>query len=138
MANHPRNEALIRRYYDAINARDFDGVWDCFAPNVVYTDAALGHVYNGLEPFKVFYLEYMMALDVRMELGQIVATDDAYGVSNHYAGVHGRDLPGMPATGRSFRVPSSAIGRIRHGKITVNTDYWNVQDLLVQLGLVGG
>jgi steroid delta-isomerase-like uncharacterized protein len=136
MPNNPDNEQLIRRYYEAINNRDYDAVWECFDDNLVYTDAALGHVYNDLAEFKDFYLTYMGALNVDMVLGEIVATDDAYAVSNHFQGVHNADLPGLPATGRSYSIPSASIGTIENGKIKTNTDYWNMSALLSQLGIV--
>lgn len=136
MPNNPDIEQLIRRYYDAINRRDYDTVWDCFDVNLVYTDAALGHVYNNLEEFKDFYLTYMGALNVDMVLGEIVATDTAYAVSNHFQGVHDADLPGLPATGRTYSIPSASIGTIENGRIKTNTDYWNLNALLIQLGIL--
>lgn len=138
MANHVANEKLLRRYYQAINARDYETVWDCFTDDVVYTDAALGHVFNGLAAFKAFYLEYMGGLGVSMELGTIVTTDTGYGITNHFFGKHSADLPGMPATGKSFSVPSASVGTIENGKIKTNTDYWNMHDLLRQLGVIPG
>jgi steroid delta-isomerase-like uncharacterized protein len=136
MPNHVEHERLLRRYYEAINDRDYEAVWDCFTADVVYTDAALGHVFNGLEAFKAFYLQYMGALGVSMKLGEIVTTDTGYGITNHFYGTHSEDLPGMPATGKSFSVPSASIGTFEHGKIKTNTDYWNLHDLLKQLGLI--
>ena len=50
-------------------------------------------------------------------------------------GVHVKDLPGMPATGKPFHVPCASVGEVRDGKITANRDYWNNDDLLKQLGL---
>jgi steroid delta-isomerase-like uncharacterized protein len=138
MPNHAGAEKLIRRYYKAMNERDFDTVWGCFASDVVYTDAALGHVYRGLEEFKAFYFEYMLAPDVSLTMEAIVATDSAYGVTNHFSGKHAADLPGLPATGKSFSVASASIGTIENGRVKTNTDYWNMNALLTQLGVIGG
>jgi steroid delta-isomerase-like uncharacterized protein len=134
MSNHAPNEQLIRRYYRAMNARDFDTVWACFADDVVYTDAALGHTFNGLKEFKAFYLEYMLPLDVSLELGMLITTDAAFALSNRFFGKHVADLPGMPATGKPYSVPSATIGTIEEGKIKTNTDYWNFHAMLTQLG----
>jgi steroid delta-isomerase-like uncharacterized protein len=136
MANHVENEKLLRRYYKAANEKDFEAIWSCFAPDVVYTDATVGHTCKGLDAFKNFYLEYMLALDVKMEFDSIVTTDTAYGLSNHFFGKHAADLPGLPATGKSFRMPSASIGTIKNGQIKTNTDYWNQVDLMKQLGLM--
>jgi ketosteroid isomerase-like protein len=51
-------------------------------------------------------------------------------------GRHIHDLPGMPATGRTFSVPGSSIADVRDGKITRNRDFWNNHDLLKQLGIL--
>jgi steroid delta-isomerase-like uncharacterized protein len=136
MPNHTENEKLIRRYYQAMNDRDFDTVWSCFTDDVVYTDAALGHVFKGLAAFKAFYLEYMVALNVSLQLETLVTTDATYGISNHFFGRHNADLPGLPATGKSFSIPSASIGTFEKGKIKTNTDYWNMHDLLIQLGVI--
>jgi steroid delta-isomerase-like uncharacterized protein len=136
MANHAQNEQLIRRYYHAMNARDFEQVWACFTDDVVYTDAALGESFNGLSAFRTFYLEYMLPLNVSVELEMVITTDSAFALSNRFSGKHVADLPGMPATGKSFSLPSATIGTIENGKIKTNTDYWNLYALLTQLGLV--
>jgi steroid delta-isomerase-like uncharacterized protein len=136
MTNHVENEKLIRRYYDAMNARDFDTLWQCFADDVVYTDAAMGESFTSLEDFKSFYLETMLPLDVSLTLEQIITTDTGYAVTNRFHGKHVADFPGLPKTGKSFSVPSASFGTIENGRIKSNTDYWNLHDLLIQLGFV--
>ncbi|MET0987707.1 MAG: ester cyclase [Steroidobacteraceae bacterium] len=138
MPNHIENEKLLRRYYQAMNDRDYDAVWTCFTDDVIYTDAALGHVFDGLPAFKSFYMEYMVALGVSMKLGSIVTTDTGYGITNHFYGKHTADLPGMPATGKSFSIPSASVGTFENDRIKTNTDYWNMHDLLKQLGVISG
>ena len=136
MTNHVENEHLIRRYYDAMNARDFDIVWSCFADDLVYTDTAMGESFDSLETFKTFYMDTMLPLDVSLTMEQLITTDTSYAVTNRFNGKHVADFPGLPKTGRSFSVPSASIGTIENGKIKTNTDYWNLQDLLIQLGFV--
>ena len=43
---------------------------------------------------------------------------------------------GLPATGRSYRVPGVSVGRVRDGRIVENRDYWNLADYLQQVGLM--
>jgi len=51
-------------------------------------------------------------------------------------GVHTGDLPGMPATGRSFSVAGAKFTQVRNGEIVSATLYWNMADLLTQVGLL--
>lgn len=135
MPNHAENEALIRLYFDAMAMQDFETVWACYADDIRYEDAALGHVYVGLEATKAFYLEYMTALSVVNRIETLVTTDTAFGIGWRMTGTHDADLPGLPATGRTFKVPGATMGTINNGKIKTNVDYWNLADLTAQLGV---
>lgn len=135
MPNHPETEKLIRRYFDAMRRKDYEAVWDCYCEDIVYEDAALGHVYRGLEATKEFYLNYMTALDVTTEIESLVTTDSAFGIGHRFSGTHTTDLPGLPATGRPFSVRGATMGTVENGRIKTNVDYWNVADLMAQLGL---
>jgi steroid delta-isomerase-like uncharacterized protein len=135
MANHPETEKLIRRYFDAMRRKDYDAIWACYCDDIIYEDAALGHVYNGLAATKEFYLTYMSALDVTTEIETLVTTDAAFGIGHRFSGTHTKDLPGLPATGKPFSVRGATIGSIENRKIKSNIDYWNVADLMSQLGL---
>lgn len=133
MPNHPENETLIRRYFDAMAVQDFETVWTCYADDIVYEDAALGHVYNGLEETKTFYLQYMTALNVVNRIETLVTTDQAFGIGWRMTGKHDVDLPDLPATGRTFTVPGATMGTIENGRIKTNVDYWNLAALIQQL-----
>lgn len=137
MPNHPENEALIRRYFDAMAVQDFETVWTCYADDIRYEDVALGHVYEGLEATKAFYLQYMTALNVVNRIESLVTTDTAFGIGWRMTGTHDADLPGLPATGRTFTVPGATMGTIADGRIRTNIDYWNLADLMAQLGVAG-
>ena len=134
MPNHAENERLIRRYFDAMAVQDFATVWTCYAEDIVYEDAALGHVYRGLAETQAFYLQYMTALEVVNRIETLVTTDRAFGIGWRMTGRHGADLPGLPATGKSFTVRGATMGTIEGGRIKTNVDYWNLADLMAQLG----
>lgn len=135
MANHTENEALIRRYYDAMATQDFESVWTCYADDIIYEDAALGHVYTGIAETKDFYLHYMTALEVVNRIETLVTTDTAFGIGWRMSGKHSADLPGLPATNKHFSVRGATMGTIVNGKIKTNVDYWNLADLMAQLGI---
>ena len=51
-------------------------------------------------------------------------------------GLHTGDLPGMPTTGRSFSVAGAKFTQVRNGEMVSATLYWNMADLLTQMGLL--
>ena len=52
------------------------------------------------------------------------------------SGTHANALPGVPATGRRFRVRGATMLELRDGRVTRNRDYWDTATLLTQMGLV--
>lgn len=135
MSNNRATEALIRGYVDACQARDYERIWTFYDDGIVYEDRALGIVNDGIEETKDFYVRTMSGLDVNWVVTTIHATESGFGLEGYMEGTHVSDLPGMPATGKSFNVPCASIGEVRDGKIVANRDYWNNHDLLGQLGL---
>jgi hypothetical protein len=53
-------------------------------------------------------------------------------------GTHDRSGPKLPATGRTFEIRGVAVGQLSDGLVTRNTDYWNREGLLVELGFLPG
>ena len=136
MSTAADNQALIRRYYQAMIDGDLEGIWACFDDAIVYEDAALGHRYEGMQAWKDFYTGYVAALGVKMTLKDVVATGDTYALEYRMDGFHGTDLPGLPATHKPWSVEGASYGKIAGGKIVRNTDYWNLAAMLKQLGLM--
>ena len=136
MPNDPSTQAIVEGYVAAIESRDLDRVWTYYDDDIVYEDTAVQQTYRGLEATKKFYIFSMSALDVRWHVDTIVATDEGFGVAWTMTGTHLHDLPGMPATNRSFSVSGASIAEVREGKIVHNRDFWNHHDLLKQLGFL--
>ena len=135
VGNCESTDRLVREYVAACQARDYELIWTFYDDAIVYEDRALGIVNNGIEETKHFYYTTMSSLDVTWVVTHVYATDEGFGLEGYMEGVHVKDLPGMPATGKSFHVPCASVGEVRGGKITANRDYWNNDDLLKQLGL---
>jgi steroid delta-isomerase-like uncharacterized protein len=79
--------------------------------------------------------------ELRIEVVNLVVMGEWYAKEWVMTGVHTGDLPGLPATGRPFRILGAGVGRLRDGKIVQVTEYWNLADFLGQVGAlppVGG
>ena len=47
-------------------------------------------------------------------------------------------IPSMTATGKTFSVRGASVTQLRNGKISRNSDYWNMTTFLQQVGLMPG
>ncbi|MFE3059930.1 ester cyclase [Nocardia sp. NPDC059239] len=136
MPNNPETEALVHGYLAAAAAGDLERIWTFYADDIVYEDTSVHQVYHGIEATKIFYVKTMGGLDVHWEVDDIIATDEGFAVGGFMAGRHVKDLPGMPATNKTFKVACASIASVRNGKITRNRDFWSNADLLHQLGFL--
>ena len=124
-------------YLDTWNAHDAAAAISFMADDVVYQDFAVGERLKGVAAVRAFMegMETTFSSDYRFEPGTVVGehplewtmvgTDDRADSDR-----------GLPATGRSFRIPGVSVGRVRDGRIVENRDYWNLADYLQQVGLM--
>ena len=136
MANDADTEDLVRGYAEAVASRELEQIWPYYHDDIVYEDVAVAQVYRGIDETKRFYAASMSALDVCWKVDTICATRDGFGIAWRMSGRHVKDLPGMPATQRRFSVPGASIAEVSDGQIVHNRDFWNLHDLLGQLGLL--
>lgn len=134
MPNHPQTEKLVRDYHEAMFVHDWEGVSACFTDDIVWEDIATGGRYDGRQEVMDFFAQTLSALGVRVHLHTVYATDEGYGIAWTFEGTHTSDLPGMPATGRSYAVRGASIAQVRDGLICYSADYWSLGQLMEQLG----
>lgn len=136
MPNNTDTEAIVRGYLAAAEIGDLEAIWGFYADDITYEDTSVHQVYHGLAATKDFYVKTMGGLDVHWEVDEVYATDEGFGIGGFMAGKHIHDLPGMPATNKSFKVACASIASVRDGKIVRNRDFWSNADLLQQLGFL--
>lgn len=128
------NEALIRRYYDALNGRDAEALGPLFAPDFV--DHAGGGESN-LEAFGRGLDQSLTAFpDQEATVDELVVDGNEVWVRWTFTGTQRGPLDeGVPATGRAVEVTNVDIFRVSEaGRIA---EHWAVYDnlgLLLQLG----
>jgi steroid delta-isomerase-like uncharacterized protein len=123
-------------YLAAWNQHDAAAVANYMAADGVYEDVALGRVLRGPSAVASFVEEATRSSsDFRFEAVSLFTAGTDYANEWIMTGTNDRDLPGIPATGRRFRVRGASVGRIdTEGKIVGNRDYYNLAELLMQLG----
>jgi steroid delta-isomerase-like uncharacterized protein len=133
--SHEASAALIRRYYEAFNRGDADGMLACLDEAIAH-DVNQGMRRTGKAKFREFCQH--MARCYKEELADIVVmtSDDGQRASAEF-NVKGRYLEtdeGLPpANGQTYSLPAGTFFTIADGRITRVTTYYNLTDWLVQV-----
>ena len=132
------NRAFFDAYLDAWNAHDAAAVARHMADDAIYEDVALGRVLRGPSEMASFVEEATRSSsDFRFEVVSLFTAGNDYANEWVMLGTNDREGRGVPATGRSFRVRGASIGRLNaNGRIVENRDYYNLAELLTQLGML--
>jgi len=132
----PRPGLFLTRTSAPGNAHDPAAVARHTADDAVYEDVALGRVLHGPSEIASFVEEATRtSSDFRFEEVSLFTAGTEYANEWVMLGNNDRARPGV--TGRSFRVRGASIGRLdTSGRISENRDYYNLAELLTQLGLL--
>ncbi|MEZ5955178.1 MAG: ketosteroid isomerase-related protein [Hyphomonas sp.] len=128
-------EALIHRYYDAFNAKDWDAMLGCVAEDVRH-DVNEGDARGGKEKFRAFIAHMDTCYDEFLtDITVMVSADGKRGaaefiVNGTYKKTDG-DLP--PARGQTYRLPAGAFFEIESGFIRRVTTYYNLKEWIRQV-----
>lgn len=105
-----------------------------FAADAVFEDLGIEQVFRGREAMAAFFRDNLVAFpDFRIEI--VSAVCDASGGGSQWvmSGTNLGGFPGMPATGRSFRVRGASALRFQDARITSQTDYWSLPQMMRQI-----
>ncbi|MBN1459126.1 MAG: ester cyclase [Armatimonadetes bacterium] len=129
-------QSVATRYLEARNTADLDLLDDIYAQDVVVHDCSAPEDILGLDALKSFYAASHEGFpDLRVVFHDVLVSRDHIVFRGAIEGTHTGDLRGMPPTGRHVSFPCVAIDRIEGGKIVEEWVYFNVLDLLTQLGV---
>lgn len=127
--------ALIRRYYDAFNAKDWDAMLACVADDIRH-DVNEGAERGGKERFREFVAHMERCYDERLADIVVMVNEDGSRAAAEFV-VHGTYLntdSGLPeARGQSYVLPAGAFFEIRDGRIARVTTRYNLNDWIAQV-----
>ena len=131
------DRSFFDAYLDAWNAHDPAAVARYMADDAIYEDIALGRVLHGPSEIAAFVEEATRASsDFRFEEVSLFSAGSDYANEWIMTGTNDREVQGVPATGRSFRVRGASVGKLdASGRIVENRDYYNLAEMLAQLGI---
>jgi steroid delta-isomerase-like uncharacterized protein len=132
-----RDRDFFNGYLDAWNAHDPAAVARYMADDAIYEDVALGRVLHGPSEIAAFVEEATRASsDFRFEEVSLFTAGSNYANEWIMIGTNDREVQGVPATGRSFRVRGASVGKLDASRrIAENRDYYNLAEMFAQLGI---
>ena len=132
------DRSFFDAYLDAWNAHDPAAVARYMADDAIYEDIALGRVLHGPSEIAAFVEEATKASsDFRFEEVSLFSAGSDYANEWIMTGTNDREVQGVPATGRSFRVRGASVGKLdASGRIVENRDYYNLAEMFEQLGIL--
>jgi len=127
----------LEAYATRWSAQDVSGIIDWFVDDCFYEDAALGRVNRGKAELTAFLEETFVGIpDFHLEVHDVVVAGDRFANQWTMSGTDGGLVPGLPPTGARFSVRGASVGTFAGDRLVANTDYWNLADVLVQIGII--
>lgn len=119
-------EALVRRYFDAVNERRLDELDACFPPDFI-SHLRVGDV-HGLEAFKALLrIVYAAFPDVLWTSIEEIYTPDRVVIRYFFEGTQVGPFMGIPPSHRFVRVDACEVMHLRDGIVP---EIWNYADLM--------
>jgi steroid delta-isomerase-like uncharacterized protein len=129
---------LLDEWTAAWSSNDVPRLLRIFTEDVHYEDVPLGAVSRGKPALAGFATGVFDGFtDLKFERkSRFVSADGRSGAIEWvFRGRQTRDFPGIPATNKPFEVRGSSVVEFRDGKISRNSDYWDLATYLRQVGL---
>lgn len=128
--------SLIEQYYSAFNSADMETFLNLLTDDVIH-DINQGKREIGKEAFKQFMS--CMNFNYKEQLVDMVimATPDGSRAAAEFVvlGKYLQSDDGLPAAqGQEYRLPAGAFFEVRDNQVARITNYYNLQDWIVQVG----
>jgi steroid delta-isomerase-like uncharacterized protein len=128
-------ESLIRRYLDAFNRGDIEGMLDCVADDVVH-DVNQGERRVGKDRFKAFCARMAHHYKETLDGIAIMTSPDGARAAAEFnvIGTYLVTDSGLPdATGQRYALPAGIFFVVKDGRIARVTTYYNLTEWIVQV-----
>ncbi len=131
--NLEENKALVRRLYEAINQRTFDGFDDVLA--LTYVHRSSPEYQFNRQQLKESTMNVGLAAfpDLHVTIDDLIAEDDKVMARWTQRGTQRGPFLDIPPTGKQISYSGINIFRIAHGQIVEDTPYWHFNGVIQQL-----
>jgi steroid delta-isomerase-like uncharacterized protein len=137
-ANTQELERVLEQWVVAWSSNDVEKLLPLFTDNVDYEDVPFQAASQGKDALRDIAAGTFGAFaDMKFELkSRFVAADGKSGVIEWiWRGRQTQDFPALPATNKPFEVRGTTVVEFTDGKISRNSDYWDLATYLKQVGL---
>ncbi|BFU90599.1 MAG: hypothetical protein NTAFB01_17860 [Nitrospira sp.] len=125
---------LAHKYAEALNAGETDRFDDFIADDYINHNP---YVKSGLRGVKEFFEGWMRSFpDTEVTVEDVFADGDTLVGRFTYRATHQGEFLGLPATGRSIRMRSIDIWRVRDGRFVEHWDELNLLEIMQRLGAI--
>lgn len=124
------HEALMRRYYEALNDRDKAAFRDTLAE-----DFSFGAI-EGRESMVENEWRWIEAMDLTWDIHAMHAAGEIVTTRLEASGTHRGEILGLDVTGESFTVSAIAMSRIEDGLVGELWAEWDFAALLNEIGVI--
>ena len=130
-------EAAVRRYFDALNARDYARAAASIAETCEWVAMPAENQYRGPAAIVAGLREFTSAFpDWRVEIERVIASGSVVVVEWHTSGTFQGPFRTRDPNGRRFSRRGCAVAEVANGQIVRYHDYFDRASLFVQLGLL--
>lgn len=131
------NKALVRRFYEAIDKGNLEGMDEFVAEDYVdHSPPPFPGLASGLTGLKQAFELFQVATPGYHHIEEQIAEGDKVVTRLTCYGKHEGDLPGAPKTGNDLKMTSITIHRIANGKLVEKWAEKDVLGFLIQLGVI--
>ena len=131
-------ERLLDQWASAWSSNDTAKLLSLFSDDVLYEDVTFGAVNKGSDALRKFATDAFGSFsDMNFKLtSRFVSADGQRGAMEWvWGGRQTKDFPGLPATNKPFQVRGASVVEFRDGKISRDSDYWDLATYKRQIGL---
>ena len=127
----------ITDYVDAYNSHEAERAVGFMAVNAVYEDVGGGTTLRGREAILRYYVDsYRHSSDSRTVIISEQQSGNQFAFEWEMAGTNDGEFGSLPATNRRFKLRGVTVGEQAERQFRIKRDYYNMADLLNQLGLL--
>ena len=132
-------DSVLAAWGPAWSSSDAGKLVPLYTEDVYFEDVPLGAVVKNRDALGGFAAGVFAGFaDLRFEVtSRFVSADGKWGSMEWvFHGRQTKDFPGLPATNRPFLVRGASVVEFRDGKISRESDYWDLATYLKQVGLI--
>ena len=130
-----QNKAVVRRYFEAVDAQDYSRVKELSADDFSFRSPGLPEPIGSDALIQAARAHYAAFPDWKHKIEALVAEGDNVAVKLIQNGTHKAEYEGIPPTGKVIAMPAQCLFVIANGKVR---EFWAIEnylDFYQQLGM---